>query len=357
MDFTIFGYPKSGKTTLFNLLTGAKIEISPNEKSRKEPNRRIHPIPDARLDQLWELYPDKNKHYATIEYTDLAGISYGEIRNEAYLSHIRNAEGLTHVARGFMNPEVPHHKEGISPREDITSMEEELILTDLVSIENRLEKLEKELKKSHSLEGEQEKEILVRIQSRLEKGSPLREFVFSPAEEKQIRSFSFLSQKPLLHMINVDEKDIPLIESPEKFYPEQKKGTAVLAFCGKVESEIMELNDKEKDIFLKEYGIKQLSAPKFLRASYDLLEVITFFTIGKEEIRAWTIKKDTNAVTAAGAIHTDMQKGFIRAEVIPQKELLGFGSLQSAKDKGAVQLEGKEYIIKDGDVIYIRFSS
>ena len=356
MNFTIFGYPKSGKTTLFNLLTGAKIETAPHEKSRKEPNQRTCPVPDPRLDQLSELYPDLAKHYASIEYSDLAGLSYGEVRNATYLSHLRKADGLTHVVRGFMDPQISHHRDTPNPREDITSMEEELILTDLISVEARLEKLEKELMRSKDLEGEQEKEILLHIHAHLEKGFALREFPFSPAEEKLTRSFAFLSQKALLHMINVDESDISLIENPEKICLETGKGTAVQAFCGKIESEILELEGEEKDLFLEEYGLRQLSAPKFLKASYNLLEVITFFSIGKEEIRAWTIKKNTNAVTAAGVIHTDIQKGFIRAEVIPFKELLLLGSLQSAREKGSVRLEGKDYIIQDGDVVYFRFS-
>ena len=181
--------------------------------------------------------------------------------------------------------------------------------------------------------------------------------VFSAAEEKLIRNFAFLSQKPLFHMVNVDEKDIPLIESPEKIYDTTKKSTAVLAFCGKIEMEILELEDEEKGIFQEEYGLRQLSAPKFLKASYDLLNVITFFTIGKEEVKAWTIPKDTPALSAAGFIHSDIEKGFIRAEVIAWKELLEYGSYQSAKESAAIRLEGKEYITQDGDIMHFRFNN
>jgi hypothetical protein len=357
MNFTIFGYPKSGKTTLFNLLTGAKIETAVYESGKKDPNLRTCPVPDSRLDQIWHLYPDKKKIPTSIDYIDLAGISYGDVKNESYLNHLRKADGLTHVARGFSNPQVPPPKGRIDPQEDIRSMEEELLLSDLVTVESRLEKLDKELKRAKSVEGEKEKELLERLRIHLEKGEAIRAVELSETEGKLLRSFAFLSQKPLLVMINVDEKDIPQIETPEKFYPSPKKGTSVLAFCGKIEAEILELEEKEKELFLQEYGLTQLSAPRFLKASYSLLNVITYFTIGKQEVKAWTIKKDTTASKAAGVIHTDMEKGFVRAEVIFWQDLLQHGSFQAAKEKGAVRLEGKDYAVQDGDVIYFRFST
>ncbi|TET25566.1 MAG: redox-regulated ATPase YchF [Candidatus Aminicenantes bacterium] len=356
MNFTLFGFPKSGKTTLFNLLTGAKIEVKAFESEKKEPNLRTCPVPDERLEKLWSLYQEKKKIPTAVDYTDLAGISYGEIKNEAYLNNLRKADGLTHVVRGFLDAQIPHFKEKISPKDDILSIEEELILADLVSIESRLEKLEKELKRSKNPEGEQEKELLEKLNSLFEEGRAIRELSLSSSEEKLIRSFAFLSQKPLLHMINVDEKDIPLIEDPERIYPTKKKGSIVLAFCGKIEMEILELEEEEKDVFLKEYSLQQLSSPKFLKASYSLLNVITFFTIGKEEVKAWTIKKNTTALNAAGRIHTDIERGFIRAEVISWGELLKYGSLHTAKENAAVRLEGKDYIVQDGDVIYFRFA-
>ena len=183
--------------------------------------------------------------------------------------------------------------------------------------------------------------------SSLEEGSPIREVDLSPAEDKFSRSFAFLSQKPLFHMINVDETDISEIKNMD---------TPLLAFCGKVEMEILELEDEEKQLFLNEYGLKELSAPRFLKASYDLLDVITFFTVGKDEVKAWTIKKGISAVEAAGEIHSDIQQGFIRAEVIPWNSLLEHGSFQSARENAAARLEGKKYTIQDGDVIFFRFN-
>ena len=320
MNFTLFGYPKSGKTTLFNLLTGAKIDTSAFDSRKKEPNLRTCSVPDSRLDKIHAYYPDKKKIAVVIDYIDLAGISYGDVKNDAYLSYLRKADGLTQIVRGFKDDRIPSPKGKIDPREDILSMEDELILADLVSVESRIEKLEKDLKRMKNPEGEKEKDLLERIQAHLGEGKGLRELGLSEKEDKLIRSFAFLSQKPLLHMINLDEKDIPAVETPEKFFPTSNKGTSVLAFC-------------------------------------DLLDVITFFTIGKQEVKAWTIKNNSTASTAAGTIHTDIEKGFIRAEVISCSQLLEFASLQEAKENGAVRLEGKGYIVQDGDVIYFRFSA
>lgn len=355
MNFTLFGYPKTGKTSLFNLLTGAGIDVSIYDAGKKEPNLRTCPVPDQRFDRLSMLYPEKERKPAHIDYIDLAGMSYGEIKSESYLNHLRKANGLTHVVRGFTDDQIPHIKDKISPLEDINAMEEEIILTDFISIESRLEKLEKELQRAKSPDGEKEKEILMDLHSHLEKGKAIREVELKPHQEKLIRNFAFLSQKPLLHMINVDEKDISLIQNPEEIYSPKKHGVAVLAFCGKIELEILELEAEEKNTFLKEFGLGELSAPKFLRATYDLLNVITFFTIGKEEVKAWTIKNGSSALNAAAAIHSDIEKGFIRAEVISIEDLLMHESLQKAKDSAAVRLEGKDYLIQDGDVIYFRF--
>ena len=356
MNFTLFGYPKTGKTTLFNLLTGAKIEVKPYEEGKKELNQRTCPVPDPRLEKIWALYPEKNKISATVDFVDLAGIAFGEVKNSAYLSTLRLADGLTHVVRGFQDEQIPHPKGKISPEEDILSMEEELILADLMSIESRLERLDKELKRAKTPEGEKEKELLETLRSHLEEGKGIREVELSSQEEKAISSFAFLSQKRLLHIVNVDEKDIPLIENPYKFTASPKKGIAVQAFCGKIEMEILELENEEKEMFLTEYGLKELSGPKFLKSSYDLLNVITFFTIGKDEVKAWTIPENTTALKAAGSIHTDIEKGFIRAEVIPWEELLQHGSFQAAREKAAARLEGKDYSVLDGDVIYFRFA-
>lgn len=357
MNFTLFGYPKTGKTSLFNLLTGAKIETHIYQDAKKEPNIRTCLVPDIRLDQLSTLYPEKKKKPVVVDFIDLAGMSYGEIKNETYLSHLRKADGLTHVVRSFQDAQIPYFKEKISPKEDILAMEEEIILADLVSIESRVEKLEKELKRAKTPEGEREKELLDSLHADLEEGRAIRELHLSQAEEKIIRSFAFLSQKPLIHMINLDEKDISLVESPEEIYSPSKEGIAVLAFCGKIEEEILELEEEDKNDFLQEFGLQELSAPRFLKTSYDLLNVISFFTIGKEEVKAWPLKKNTTAIKAASFIHSDIEKGFIRAETISWEDLIKHGSFQKAKENAVIHLEGKDYIVQDGDVIYFRFAT
>ncbi|MEW5900846.1 MAG: DUF933 domain-containing protein [Acidobacteriota bacterium] len=357
MNLTLFGYPKTGKTTLFNLITGAKVEVTAYEDGKREPNQRTCPIPDSRLDRVAALYPEKKKIQASFELIDLAGVSYGDVKNSVYLSALRKADGLIHVVRGFPDPLIPHPRGIIRPQDDINYMEEELLLTDLVSITARLEKLERDLKKARDPEGEKERELLKLFRAGLEQGKSIRELAFPAAEEKLVRSFAFLSQKPLLHMVNCGEPDIPMVENPGKYFPEKRPGTEILTFCGKIEAEIAELEDEERRAFLAEYGLSELSALRFFREMPRVLGTISFFTVGKNEVRSWMIPRHSSAARAAGAIHTDFERGFIRAEVIAWHTLVELGSLQAAKDKGHIRLEGKEYAVQDGDVIYFRFAA
>jgi len=358
MNFTIFGYPKAGKTTLFNILTGARVEVTAYEDGKREPNERVCHFPDARLDRLSGLYPEKKKIAAPVDCIDLAGISYGEVKNSVFLNALRKADGLVHVVRGFRDDLIPHAKPAISPGEDIRAMEEELLLADLISVEARLERLEKDLKKAKSPEGEKERDLLVRIRVHLEAGQPLREYALAEAEEKQIKNFAFLSQKPILHMVNLGESDIPRLAALEKTYATPRKSSAVMAFCGKIEREIMEVEDEEeKRVFEAEYGLTDPTPGRFFPASLRVIDLIFFYTVGKDEVRAWPLRRNSSAVKAAGSIHTDIERGFIRAEVIPAETLFGFGSLQAAKDQGAIRLEGKDYVVRDGDVIYFRFAA
>ena len=357
MNLTLFGYPKTGKTTLFNLISGARIEVHAYEDGKREPNQRTCSIPDTRLDRIAALSPDKKKIAASFELIDLAGESYGEVKNSLYLSALRKADGLIHVVRGFRDPRIPHPKGIIRPQDDIHYMEEELMLTDLISASARLEKLDKDLKKAKDPEGEKERALLNTVRTGLEQGKPLRDLSLPPAEEKAVRSFAFLSLKPLVHMINCDEQDIPLLETPEKILSGKTTGSPVLAFCGRIEAEIAELPEEEKATFQAEYGFRELSRERFFRELPGVLGMISFFTIGKNETRAWMVTQDAPAGQAAGAIHTDIERGFIRAEVISWNKLLELGSLQAAKEKGAIRLEGKEYPVQDGDVIYFRFTA
>ena len=357
MNFTLFGYPKAGKTTLFNILTGARAEVTAYEDGRREPNERMCPLPDARLDGLGRLYPEKNKVAASLDFIDLAGISYGEVKTSVFLNALRKADGLIHVVRGFHDDQIPHAKPAIAPKDDIRTMEEELLLADLISIEARLERLEKDLKKAKNPEGEKERDLLARLHQHLGDGRPLREFALTEPEEKQLKAFAFLSQKPILHVINADESDIGRLHDLERDHAPGRKGAAVLAFCGKIEREILEIdNEEDKRVFQAEYGLSEPTPGRFFPASLGLMETIFFYTVGKDEVRAWPIRRHSTALRAAGAIHSDIEKGFIRAEVIPYEVLLPLGSLHAAKEKGVIRLEGKEYIVRDGDVIYFRFA-
>ncbi|MGZ4886147.1 MAG: redox-regulated ATPase YchF [Candidatus Aminicenantales bacterium] len=356
MNITLFGYPKTGKTTLFNLLTGARVEVKAYEDGKREPNVRACPVPDERLDRVAALYPGKKKVPASFDLTDLVGISFGEVKTSLFLNTLRKADGLVHVVRAFRDDEIPHLKGRIAPSEDIRLMEEELVLADLVAADGRLDRLGKDLKKTKDPEGERERELLERLRPRLESGQGLRDVPIVPAEEKLIRSFAFLSLKPLFHLINLDEKDLRFLAAPEDLFPVEQAGRRTMGFCGKIENEIAECGDEEKALFMAEYGLGDPSAARFYAQALPWLDRISFFTVGKDEVRAWTIKKGAPALGAAGAIHTDIEKGFIRAEVISSRDLLELGSLQHAKDAGAIRLEGKDYIVQDGDVIYFRFA-
>ena len=380
MNITLFGYPKAGKTTLFNLLAGAHAAVHAYDDGKREPNVRAVHLPDPRLDGIAAAYPDKKKIEAALDLSDLAGISFGEVKTSLLLGHLRKADGLVHVVRAFANPDVPPAHGRVDAAADIRSMEEELVLADLVLLDGRLERLEKDLKKMKDPEGEKERELLHRLRPALESGGGLRAVPMTAAEEKLVRAFAFLTLKPLLHFVNVDEKDLALIRRPEVLFPtlglesstgdtykeymspaegssRQGTGRRALAFCGGIEADLAELEPSERRTFMAEYGLEGLSAPLFLGRAVELLDRISFFTVGKDEVRAWTVRRDAPAVEAAAAIHSDIAKGFIRAEVIPAADLLRFGSLQRAKEAGAIRLEGKDYVVRDGDVVYFRFGA
>jgi hypothetical protein len=354
MILTIFGYPKTGKTLLFNLLTDQNEEISKFSISTQEYHKAIVDVPDERLTDLANFL-NLPPIYARIEYLDTGAISYGEVKNTTFIDLLRRADGLLHIVRGFTDEEIIHPKGSIEPRRDIDDMEEELKSVDFISIEKRLERLELDLKKIKSKEMEEEYEILKKLKGILEGGRPLRECELSPREEQSIRGFAFLSQKPILRVINADEDSyqqyLQLVEEP-------KDNTATIVFCGKIEKELLELEEEDRTVFQKEYGLEHYDYIKnnLIRTSYRLMNLISFFTIGKEETRAWTIQKGDTAWTAAGKIHSDIQQRFIRGEVINWKDFLETGGFSPAKEKGRLRLEGKEYIVQDGEIIQFRFS-
>ena len=358
MNVTLFGYPKTGKTTLFELLTGARSSAAAAARAdgRREPHARTVPLPDRRLDALAAAYPDKRRVPAAMDLTDLAGISFGEVKASLFLDHLRRADGLVHVVRGFADPGLPPARGRVDPAADARSMEEELVLADLVQADARLERLDRDLKKMKDPEGEKERDLLRRLRPELESGRGLRAAGLSPAEEKLIRHFAFLSLKPLLHFVNIDEKDLAFLRKPEALFPGLAGDRRVLAFCGRIEADLAELEAPERAAFMAEYGLESPSAPLFAGQAAGFLDRITFLTVGKDEVRAWTARRGATAAEAAGAVHTDIAKGFIRAEVVAAEELLRHGSLHGAKEAGAYRLEGRDYVVRDGDVVYFRFA-
>jgi len=354
MILTIFGFPKSGKTLLFNLLTRQNEEVSKFSTSTHDYHKAIVDVPDDRLTHLaqhFRLPPV----YTKIEFLDTGAIAFGESKNETFIDLLRRADGLVHMVRAFKDEEIPHFLGTVDPYRDMKNIEDELKTVDFITIEKRLEKVIADIKKMKSKELEEELDMLQKLKEFLEQGTPLRQYPFNPIEEHYARGFKFLSQKPLLNIINADENTyhdyISLNKTPENH-------TATLVFCGKIEQELLELDEDDRLLFQEEYGLKDYEyiRDSFIQNSYRLLNLLSFFTIGKEETRAWTLKKGDNAFIAAGKIHTDIQQGFIRSETINWEELLKAGSLSVAKEKGILRLEGKDYIVKDGEVLQFRFN-
>lgn len=354
MILTIFGYPKAGKTLLFNLLTGKKEDVSKFSTSTHEYHKAVVDVPDERLTRLAEKF-ELPPVYAKIEYLDTGAIAFGESKNETFIDLLRRADGLVHLVRGFEDPEIPHLAGDVDPQRDIRAMEEELKAVDFLSVEKRLERLKADIQKIKSKELQDEFDIMTKLKAFLEEGKPLIEFEFKAKEELIIRGFKFLSLKPLIHIINADENTY------EKYLPlkkEEDKNSATFVFCGKIEDELLELGEEDRPIFQEEYGLKdyEYMQENFVKKSYRLMNLISFFTMGKKEFKAWTINNSETAYTAAGKIHSDIQDGFIRGETINWNDFLEAGGFSPAKDKGILRLEGKDYIVKDGDVIQFRFN-
>ena len=354
MILTIFGLPKSGKTLLFNLLTRQKEEVSKFSTSTHEYHKAIVDVPDHRLTQLAQHF-NLPPIYAKIEFLDTGALAFGESKNETFMDLLRRADGLVHMVRAFTDEEIPHPQGSIDPRRDINAMDDELKAADFITVEKRLERVIVDIKKMKSKELEEELDLLQKLKVFLEQGSPLRDYPFNPIEEHHARGFKFLSQKPLFNIVNADENTYHDYIELQK---EPSNNTATQVFCGKIEQELLELEEDDRLVFQEEYGLTgyEYIRDTFIRTSYRLMNLISFFTIGKEETRAWTIKMNDNAYTAAGKIHTDIQQGFIRSETINWEELLSTGSHAAAKEKGILRLEGKDYIVKDGEVLQFRFN-
>jgi GTP-binding protein YchF len=355
----ILGLSQVGKTTLFQILTHA--HGSGLGSGRPEAHVGVVRVPDTRLERLAEMFQPKKTTFATIEYVDTPGSVIALAREGAESKNLRELDALIHVVRVFEEEAIPTEGGAVNPRADIENVELELILSDLTVVEKRLERLVKDIKKQKNPALEIEFGALGKCKAALERQMPLREVTLDANESKAIRGFTFLSLKPLLYVLNLGERDAARANVAEEFAAEaglkQRPNTAVAAVCGKVEAELAELSDEEAAEFLASYGLKESAISRLIRASYHLLGLISFFTVGEDECRAWTLHVGSTALDAAGEVHTDIQRGFIRAEVIGFDELLAAGSFAEARSRGVLRLEGKEYVVHDGEIIHIRHSS
>lgn len=354
----IVGLSQVGKTTFFQILTRA--HGSGLGSGRGEAHVGVVRVPDARLVRLSEMYQPKKTVHATVEYVDTAGSIIELARKGVETQSLREMDALAHVVRAFEDDALPPPDGCLNPQRDIENVELELILSDLAIVEKRLERLEKDVKKQKNPALEKELHVLTACKAALEKQQPLRELALTPEEERLVRGFTFLSLKPALYVLNLGERDAARADNAEQFAADaglkQRPRTAVSAICGKVEAELAELGDTDAAEFLSSYGLKESAVARLIRASYRLLGLISFFTVGEDECRAWTIRAGTTALEAAGEIHSDIQRGFIRAEVVKYEDLVSAGSLAEARNRALLRLEGKEYVVHDGEVVHFRHS-
>jgi len=363
MKLGIVGLPNVGKSTLFNAITKAGAESANYPFCTIEPNVGVVTVPDNRLDELKKMYDSKKLVPTAIEFYDIAGLVEGASKGEGlgnqFLSHIREVESIIHVVRCFEDENVVHVDGKIGPLKDIETINMELIFADEEMIDRRIQKTAKGMKADKSLKAEMD--ILEKIKATLADLKSVRTMDFTDDEWKFVKSLQLLTSKPIIYCANVSEDDLIENGGDNAFVAEVKafaktESADVVVISAKVEQEISELDDEDRDGFLEELGLEESGLDQLVRASYHLLDLISFLTAGPQEVRAWTIRKGTKAPQAAGKIHSDIERGFIRAETIAYDDLMAEGSMAAAKDKGVLRLEGKEYIVKDGDVINFRFN-
>ncbi len=356
MRLGLIGLPMSGKTTIFSALTGASRPAGSAASGRPDVQIAVVNVPDPRLDRLYELFPRPRKVQAQITYADVGGLARGIGAgglSGAFRNELNQMDGFLHVVRAFEDPNVPHPEGEVDPQRDLEILENEFLLADMVTVEKRRERLRDEIAKGKDRAANlREDELFARLQSALEDEIPLRTLDLSEAERQSLRGYGFLTLKPKLVLLNVGEEGEYLDASLRV----RGELTPVLAIRGKLEAEIGQLDEEEAAIFLEEYGIEEPMRDRVIRESYELLHVQTFFTIGDDEVRAWPVRKGATAQEAAGVVHTDMQRGFIRAEIIPWDVLVELGGLAEARHAGKLRLEGKDYVMQDGDVMTVRFN-
>lgn len=354
MKIGLFGLPKSGKTTLFNALTKSSAPVNSYVASKAEPNIAIVKVGDERVYKLVQLYNPKKTVYATIEIVDFVGVNQDSVKDEnvsgELMKLVRNVDALAIVVRNFLN----ELEEEPTPVVDVNKIDDELLLADLMIVEKRLEKIRAGFQKGQKTDALlAEEKILSRVLDHLNDSKPLREFNFSPEEEQIVKGFQFLTKKPFIIILNTDENKLG---KNEKVLQEMGKVHTSVEFAGNFEMELSRLGPEEAQMFMDDMGIKESAVDRLTKLAYDALGYISFFTVGADEVRAWNIKRGSSAVEAAGTIHSDLARGFIAAECFTYNDLIDLGSEKAIKEKGKFRLEGKEYIVKDGDILSIRFN-
>lgn len=358
----LIGFPSSGKSTLFQLMTSAKD--TPRGQGKAETHIGISKVPDARLDALTAIFNPKKRVPATIEFTDIVAPGRAGAAALVDVAGYKNADALVHVVRAFADEAIPHPSGSVNPARDAQAMEDELILADLGVVERRVERIDKDLRKNKSPDLDKERDLLVRCQAALEGGQPLRALSLSGEDRKRLRGFQLLSAKPLLVVMNLDEADVADAASVEQAAAHTgltsfltRASTVAVPVCSKIELEIAALDPVDALAFLTDLGLAESGLDRVIRASYDLLGYLSFFTVGEDECRAWSIPRGTIALDAAAEIHSDISRGFIRAEVVGYDTFIARGSLQHCRDHGELRLEGKEYVVQDGDIINFRHAT
>ncbi|MGR9048063.1 redox-regulated ATPase YchF [Halobacillus faecis] len=358
----IVGLPNVGKSTLFNAITQAGALSANYPFATIDPNVGIVEVPDSRLEKLTELVNPKKTVPTAFEFTDIAGIVKGASKGEGlgnqFLSHIRQVDAICHVVRAFEDENITHVSGQVDPITDIETINLELILADLETVSKRMDRVAK-MARQKDKEAMAEYAVLEKLKDALEEETPARAVEFSSDQEKIVKGLHLLTSKPILYVANVSEDEIgeadnDRVKQIREFAAKEK--AEVIVVCAKIESEIAELDNEEKEEFLEDLGIEESGLDQLIKATYNLLGLATYFTAGEQEVRAWTFKEGMTAPQAAGIIHTDFERGFIRAETVSYEDLVDAGSMAVARDRGRVRLEGKEYLVKDGDVIHFRFN-
>jgi GTP-binding protein YchF len=360
MELGIIGLPTSGKTTIFNALTKSDRPTQAASTGRLELVSAAVDVPDNRLTRISQLVQPKKTTYARVVYTDIAGLDK-DLAKQGLSGKLRNRiaplEALVHVVRAFEDPRVPHVLGSADPARDLANLDGEFLLADMVTVDNRLDNVKSRLSKGVKGEErktlEREQVIFERLEKTLANGDPLRDANLTDEERKQLRAYGLLTLKPVLVLLNTGDEPI----NPDDIVTYDHHQSNVLALQGKLEMELSQMSTEEAEMFMDEFGISELALNRVIQASYNLLDLQSFFTTAEKEVRAWTIPIGATALDAAGTIHTDMARGFVRAEVVSYEDFVRYGDLTEARKEGAAHVEGKEYIVQDGDVIHIRFSS